>query len=122
MRDRKTGRSCINNFWTQTGKGTHIRTLCQKNKGSVKIKQRAIKMDIVGLFTGHCHLKGHLFKLRLTNDPTCERCLEEDGSATRTRILCDCEAIAHLRFRHLDQFFMESSDFYDASIKSCNSF
>jgi hypothetical protein len=45
---------------------------------------------------------------------TCERCLQEDESAIH--ILCDCEAIAHLRFRHLGQFFMEPSDFYDAPI------
>jgi hypothetical protein len=38
---------------------------------------------MVGLFTGHCHLKGHLFKLGLTDDPIWERCLEEDESATR---------------------------------------
>jgi hypothetical protein len=63
---------------------------------------------------GHCHLKGHLFKLGLTDDPTCERCLQEDESATH--ILCDCEAIAYLRFRHLGQFCMEPSDFYDAPI------
>jgi hypothetical protein len=50
----------------------------------------------------------------LTDDPTCERCLEEDESATH--ILCDCEPIAHLIFRHLDQFFMEPSDYYDAPI------
>jgi hypothetical protein len=50
----------------------------------------------------------------LTDDPTCERCLEEDESATH--ILCDCEAIANLRFRHLGQFFMEQSDYYDAPI------
>jgi hypothetical protein len=48
------------------------------------------------------------------DDSICERCLEEDESATH--ILCDCEAIAHLRFHHLDQFFMEPSDFYDAPI------
>jgi hypothetical protein len=48
----------------------------------------------------------------LTDDPICERCLEEDQSATH--ILCDCEAIANLRFRHLGQFFMEPSDYYDA--------
>jgi hypothetical protein len=35
------------------------RALYQKNEVSVKIKQRWV----VGLFTGHCHLKGHLFKL-----------------------------------------------------------
>jgi hypothetical protein len=28
---------------------------------------------IVELFTGHCRLKGQLFKLGLTDDPTCER-------------------------------------------------
>jgi hypothetical protein len=31
-------------------------------------------------------------------------------------ILCDCEAITYLRFRHLGQFFMEPSDYYDAPI------
>jgi hypothetical protein len=36
-------------------------------------------------------------------DPTCERCLGEDKSATH--ILCDCEAIAYLRFRHVGNFF-----------------
>jgi hypothetical protein len=69
---------------------------------------------VVGLLTGHCHLKGHLLKLGLTDDPTCERCLKEDKSATH--ILCDCEAVADVRFRHLGQFFMEPSDYYDAPI------
>jgi hypothetical protein len=69
---------------------------------------------IVGLLTGHCHLKGHRFKLGFTVDPICERCLKEDESATQ--VLCDCETIAHLRFRHLGQFFMEPGDYYDAPI------
>jgi hypothetical protein len=42
------------------------------------------------------------FKLGLTDDPICDRCLEEDESATH--ILCDCEAVAHIRFHHLGQF------------------
>jgi hypothetical protein len=65
---------------------------------------------VVGLLTGHCHLKGHLFKLGLTDDPIGERCLDEEESATH--ILCGCEAVAHVRFRHLDQFLMEPSDYY----------
>jgi hypothetical protein len=69
---------------------------------------------IVGLFKGHCHLKGHLFKMGLTNDPICEKCLEADESATH--VPCDCEALAHPRFRHLGQFFMEPGDFYDVPI------
>jgi hypothetical protein len=36
---------------------------------------------VVGLLTGHCHLKGHLFKLGLTADPIYERCLEDDESS-----------------------------------------
>jgi hypothetical protein len=28
----------------------------------------------------------------------------------------DCEAVAYLRFRHLGQFFIEPSDYYDAPI------
>jgi hypothetical protein len=64
---------------------------------------------IVRLLTGHCLLKGHLIKLDLTFDPICEKCLEEDESATH--VLRDCEAIGHL-----DQFFMEPGDYYDAPI------
>jgi hypothetical protein len=90
--------------WTQTDRRT---------KDLLKLLRDQLRWT-VGLFTGHCHLKGHLFKLGLTDDPTCERCLEEDESATH--ILCDCEATAHLRVRHLGQFFMEPSDFYDIPI------
>jgi hypothetical protein len=69
---------------------------------------------MLGLLTGHCHLKGHLFKLGLTDDPISEMCLEADESATH--VFCDCEAIAHLRFHHVGQFFMEPDDYYDAPI------
>jgi hypothetical protein len=69
---------------------------------------------MVGLFTGHSS-KGITFQIGIdTDDPTCERCLQEDEPATH--VLCDCEAIVHLRFRHLGQFFMEPSDFYEAPI------
>jgi hypothetical protein len=50
----------------------------------------------------------------LQDNPTCERFLEEDESATY--ILCDCKAIAYLRFRHLSQFFVEPNIYYDALI------
>jgi hypothetical protein len=60
--------------------------------GSVANKQKPIQM-VVRLFRGQCHQKGHVFTLGLTDDPTCERCLEDDESATRN--LCDCEAIAY---------------------------
>jgi hypothetical protein len=56
-----------NRNWTQKGKGTYTRALCQKNEGYVKIKQRPVRMG--GMTTGHCLLKGHLFKLVLIDEP-----------------------------------------------------
>jgi ribonuclease HI len=67
---------------------------------------------VVGLLTGHCHLKGHLFKLGLSDSPTCERCREEDETAKH--VPCECEALAHWRLRRLGQNFMEPSDYFDA--------
>jgi hypothetical protein len=91
---------------------TYIRALCQKNKAKglisgssagrikdlLKLNRDQIR-QVIGLLTGHCHLKGQLFKLGLIDDPICKRCLEEDESATH--IPCDCEAVAYLRFHQL---------------------
>jgi hypothetical protein len=38
----------------------------------------------VGLLTGHCPLKGHIFKLGLSNSLICKRCLANDKPATYT--------------------------------------
>jgi hypothetical protein len=69
-------------------------TLCQKNNGFVKVKQRPVKM---GGRTTYRTLSpnGAPFQIRV-EDPICERCLEDDESATY--ILCDCKAVAHIRF------------------------
>jgi hypothetical protein len=67
-----------------------------------------------GLLTGHCHLKGHLFKLRLVNSPECNRC--KQASETASHVLCDCEALATLRFRHLGRHFMKPGEFEDFSV------
>jgi hypothetical protein len=52
-------------------------------------------------------------QLKTVKNPTRERCLEDESA---THILCDCDAMAYLRFHHLGQFFMEPSDYYDAPI------
>jgi hypothetical protein len=62
--------------WIQTGKGNYIRALCQKNEGSVKSNRDQLRWAL-RLFTGHCNIKGHLFKLGLTEYLTSERCLEK---------------------------------------------
>jgi hypothetical protein len=49
----------------------------------------------MGVLIGNCHLKGHPFKFRLTNNPTCETCLINGESAGHG--LCDFEAVVYLR-------------------------
>jgi hypothetical protein len=57
----------------------------------------------------HFHLKGHLFRLGITNSPICGRCHMETKAASR--ILCVCVALAELRFCSSDKHFMESSNY-----------
>ena len=37
---------------------------------------------LTGLLSGHCHFKGHPFKLRLVNSPQCDRCKQASKMAT----------------------------------------
>jgi hypothetical protein len=69
---------------------------------------------MTGLLTGHCHLKGHLLNLGLVNSPKYDRC--KQASETASDVLCDCEALAALRFRHLGHHFMKPGDFKDISV------
>jgi hypothetical protein len=118
MKQSPVRQICLKKHWESTtglkqAKGLIPRPSARRTKDLLKLNRDQLRW-VVGLLTGHCLLKGHLFKLGLTDDPICERCIEEDKSATH--ILCDCEAIAYLRFRHLGQLFMEPSDYYDAPI------
>jgi ribonuclease HI len=69
---------------------------------------------MTGLLTGHRNFKGHLFKPGLINSPECQRC--KQASETASHVLCDCEALATLRFRHLGHNFMKPDDFEDISV------
>jgi hypothetical protein len=79
--------SCIIVVHTTSISGPSAR----KTKDLLKLSRDQLRW-IVGLLTGHCHLKGHLFKLGLTDDPTCERCLKEDESATCPVWLWGCSS------------------------------
>ena len=65
-----------------------------------------------GLLTGHCHLKGHLFKLGLVNSHKCDTC--KQASEMASHILHDCEALATLRYWHPGHHFI-SGDSEDIS-------
>jgi hypothetical protein len=69
---------------------------------------------LTGMLTGHYQLKGHSFNLGLVNSPKCDRCKQVSEMASH--VLCDCEALATLRFRHLGHYFMKPGDFEDISV------
>jgi hypothetical protein len=54
---------------------------------------------VAGLLTGHNTLRRHLHLLGLLDSPLCRKCgVKEETSA---HILCECEALAVLRYRYL---------------------
>jgi hypothetical protein len=50
----------------------------------------------------------------LVNSSECERC--KQASETASHVLCDCEALATLRERHLGYHFMQQGDFEDITV------
>jgi hypothetical protein len=94
-------------------KGLIQKPSARRMKELLKLNRNQLRW-VVGLFTENCHLKGHLFKLGLTDEPICKRCQENDEWAIH--ILCDCEATAYLRLNHWDNFFMEPNVYNDAPI------
>jgi hypothetical protein len=95
MTTRKVGYSIVIRDWTNRNHKEYweFTTGFRETKGliqwpSVRRTKDLLKLNrdqlrwVVGLHIGHCHLKGHLFELGLTNNPIYERCLEEDESAT----------------------------------------
>jgi hypothetical protein len=56
---------------------------------------------IMGLLTWHCHLNTHLFKPGLVHQPGYGR--YKQALEMASHVLCDCETLATLRFRHLGQ-------------------
>jgi hypothetical protein len=95
-------------------KGFLKKILCKKKAGELLNLSRNQLIIMIRLLTGHCHLKGHLLKLELVNSSKCDTC--KQASETASHVLCDCEALAALRFRHLGHHFMKPGDSEDISV------
>jgi ribonuclease HI len=91
-------------------KGFLDRPSAKRTAELLKLSRFQIKQVTV-LLTGHCHLRGHLFKLGKLSSPNCRRCYHE--TETASHVLCDCEALADLRFRHLGRFFLKPGDYHE---------
>ena len=71
---------------------------------------------ITGLLTGHNTLRRHLYVMGLSSNPTCRKCGTEEE--TSVHILCECEALASLRYAYLGSFFLHPEDVTNLSMGS----
>ena len=62
---------------------------------------------VIGLLTGHNTLRRHLCIMGLDNDPMC-RCGSKELNSVH--ILCECKALASLRYTYLGSFFLDPDD------------
>jgi len=60
---------------------------------------------VIGLLMGHNTLRRHLCIMRIENDPMYRKCGTEEE--TSVHILCECEALASLRYIYLGSFFLD---------------
>jgi hypothetical protein len=51
------------------------------------------QLRMTGFLTGHCQLKGYLFKLELVKRPRCDQCKQASGMVSN--ILHDCKFWPH---------------------------
>jgi hypothetical protein len=68
-------------------KGFLKKLLCKTKSGELLNLSRNQLRVMTGLLTGHCHLKGRLFKRGLVNSPEHDRC--KQASETTSHVLCD---------------------------------
>jgi hypothetical protein len=83
-------------------------------KTKVMSFNRTQSRAVIGLLTGHNTLRWHLCLLGLQDSPLCRKCgvMEE----TSAHILCECEALASLRYAYLGSFFLEPKDIQSISL------
>ena len=63
---------------------------------------------VIGLLTEHNTLRRHLYVTGLSNNPICRKCGTEQK--TSFPVLCECEALASLRYTYLSSFFLDPED------------
>jgi hypothetical protein len=64
---------------------------------------------VVGLLTGHCHLRKHLHRLGIyKEEPVCRKC--GVGEETAHHIIFECEALVRIRYSVLGPPWIRARD------------
>ena len=65
--------------------------------------------------TGHGSFNEHLQKMGLVTSNQCRKCGE--FGETAEYLLCECDALSYICYRHFANGFMEPEDFYSFALK-----
>jgi len=125
---RRISRWLVNQQWvrwrvlddTQRQARELILGTCLGAKASFLSFNWAQSRAATGLLTGHNTLRRHLHLMGLSDSPLRRRCGAEDE--TSAHILCECEALASLRYAYMGSFFLMPEDFKSISFGSISNF
>jgi hypothetical protein len=92
----------------------HTGTLCQQSDGTVKTEQ---KPAMIGGRAPHRALSPKRPPFQTGTFKQSKVAKVARKRRISPHILCDCEAIAYLRFQHMGYYIMEPRDYHDAPIK-----
>jgi hypothetical protein len=76
---------------------------------------RAQYTAATGLLSGHNTLSRHLHIVGLKDSPLCRKC--GAGEETSAHVLCECEALATLRYIYLGSLFLDPEDVRHLSLE-----
>jgi hypothetical protein len=107
--------------WKYTPGQRHAKKMIN-NKSSNKLTSGLLILSrnhmrlVVGLLTGHCHLRKHLDRLGIyKEEPVCRKCCMEEETAHR--ILFECEALGRVRYSVLGPSGFEPETIHQEPIK-----
>lgn len=75
---------------------------------------------LVGVLTGHCGLRKHLFNMKIISDPTCRFCGLADETADH--ILCSCSEMATKRLSHLGKVIITTDEIKKLKLRNILNF
>jgi hypothetical protein len=106
--------------WKHTPGQRHAKKMINKSLNKITsdllILSRNQMRLVVGLLTGHCHLRKHLHRLGIyKEEPVCRKC--GMGEETAHHILFECEALGRIRYSVLGPSRFELETIHQEPIK-----
>ena len=109
-------------LWDQGTDARQTRMLLPKVNGKLWAHLRRVPRDklnlVTQIYTGHCTLQSHLYNMKISNNPHCEQCCEEDAEETVEHYLCECPAFSRNRYHTLGRLVLNPEDLKHLKLKN----